>query len=52
MVHTAIMLNDTLATVINNYAHLRQENVIEEAYRWTDEQDAAAMSSKLAVTAR
>ena len=30
----AIMLNDTLETVIKTYAHLRDENVAENAYKW------------------
>jgi hypothetical protein len=30
----AIMLNDHLKTVIQNYAHLRDENVAENAYQW------------------
>jgi hypothetical protein len=30
----AIMLNDRLETVINNYSHLRDENVAETAYQW------------------
>jgi hypothetical protein len=34
----AIMLNDTLETVIKNYIHLLDENVAEKAYRWVDNQ--------------
>jgi hypothetical protein len=34
----AVMLNDTLETVIKNYAHLRDENVAEEAYQWLSHQ--------------
>jgi hypothetical protein len=30
----AIMLNDRLETVIQNYSHLRDENVAENAYEW------------------
>jgi hypothetical protein len=30
----AIMLNDRLETVIQNYSHLREENVAEAAYEW------------------
>jgi hypothetical protein len=30
----AIMLNDRLETVIQNYSHLREENVAEHAYQW------------------
>jgi site-specific recombinase XerD len=30
----AIMLNDRLETVIQNYSHLREENVAENAYEW------------------
>jgi hypothetical protein len=30
----AIMLNDKLETVIQNYSHLREENVAEHAYEW------------------
>jgi hypothetical protein len=32
----AVMLNDTLKTVIANYAHLRDENVAEEVYAMLD----------------
>jgi hypothetical protein len=41
----AIMLNDTLETVIKNYAHLRDENVAEKAYEWVNRQTRP--SSKL-----
>ena len=30
----AILLNDRLETVIQNYSHLREENVAEKAYEW------------------
>ena len=30
----AIMLNNRLETVIQNYSHLREENVAENAYEW------------------
>jgi site-specific recombinase XerC len=30
----AIMLNDRLETVIQNYSHLREENVAEKAFEW------------------
>jgi hypothetical protein len=30
----AIILNDTLETVIKKYSHLRDENVAENAYQW------------------
>jgi hypothetical protein len=35
----AIMLNDTLETVIKNYAHLREENVAEEVFSILDKRN-------------
>jgi hypothetical protein len=34
--NAAIMLNDTLETVIKTYAHLRDENVATKVYQWVD----------------
>jgi len=36
----AIMLNDTLETVIANYAHLRDENVAEEVFEVLDRRNS------------
>ena len=36
----AVMLNDTLETVIHNYAHLLEEDVAEKAYRLVEERNS------------
>ena len=40
----AVMLNDTLDTVIKNYAHLLEEDVAEKAYRWVETQVGQTLS--------